>query len=112
MAGANTLNFSEADFQKEVLESDKPVLVDFWAEWCNPCRMLGPVIDELANDYAGQVKVGKVDTESNPSIAMKYNIMSIPAVLFFNKGQVAKIIVGARPKREFKEVIDNLLAKR
>ncbi len=112
MAGANTLNFSEADFQKEVLESDKPVLVDFWAEWCGPCRMLTPVIDELANDYAGQVKVGKVDTESNASIAMKYNIMSIPAVLFFNKGQVAKIIVGARPKREFKEVIDNLLAGR
>ena len=112
MAGANTLHFSEADFQKEVLESEQPVLVDFWAEWCGPCRMIGPYIDELADEYAGRVKVGKVDTETNARLAMKYNITSIPAIMLFNKGQLAKMWMGARPKREFKEGIDNVLSGR
>jgi len=112
MAGANTLHFTEADFDKEVMQSDKPVLVDFWAEWCGPCRMIGPYIDELADEYVGKVKVGKVDTEVAPRIAMKFNITAIPTIMLINKGAMAKVWHGARPKREFKEFIDNLLAGR
>ena len=110
MAGANTLHFSEADFQKEVLESDKPVLVDFWAEWCGPCRMIAPCIDELADEYHGKVKVGKVDTETNARVAMQYNITAIPTIMLFSKGKLAKVWNGVRPKREFKEAIDGVLA--
>lgn len=89
---------TDADFQAEVLEADKPVIVDFWAEWCGPCRMVGPVIDQIAEEHAEKVKVVKLDVENNPETAMKYGITSIPAIYVFKDGEVAKQTVGAKPK--------------
>lgn len=89
---------TDADFQAEVLEADKPVIVDFWAEWCGPCRMVGPVIDQIAEEHAEKVKVVKLDVENNPETAMKYGITSIPAIYIFKDGEVAKQTVGAKPK--------------
>ncbi|MGC8624223.1 MAG: thioredoxin [Phycisphaerae bacterium] len=111
MAGANVLIFSDANFQEQVLGSEEPVLVDFWAEWCGPCRMLAPTIEKLATDYQGKVKVGKLDTDSNRNTAMKFNISAIPTVILFNKGQIAKKFVGLQPEREFKAALDALAAK-
>ncbi|HEX7009256.1 MAG TPA: thioredoxin, partial [Phycisphaeraceae bacterium] len=88
--------------------SDKPVLVDFWAEWCMPCRMLAPTIDELAKEYQGRVKVGKVDTDSNRDVSLNYNISAIPTVILFNQGQVVRKFVGVTPKQEFKAELDKL----
>jgi thioredoxin 1 len=110
MASANVKEFSDQNFEQEVLKSDQPVLVDFWAEWCMPCKMLAPTIDKLANDYAGKVKVGKVDTDSNRDISMKYGINAIPTVILFKGGQVAQKFVGLRQERDFKEAIDGALA--
>src|SRR5262249_29844372 len=98
--------FTDQNFEEEVLKSPTPVLVDFWAEWCQPCRMLSPTIDKLATDYVGKVKVGKVDTESNRDIAMKYDIRSIPTVMLFKNGQVAQKIVGFKKEAEFKAILD------
>ncbi|MFT3787236.1 MAG: thioredoxin [Tepidisphaeraceae bacterium] len=109
MAGKATIEFNDTNFDAEVLKSDKPVVVDFWAEWCQPCRMLGPTIDALATDYTGRVKVGKLDTDSNRNAAMKYQINSIPTVLVFNKGQLVHKFVGLRQKGEFQQVLDGLL---
>lgn len=109
MAGKATLEFSDQNFDAEVTKSDKPVVVDFWAEWCGPCRMLAPTIDALANDYVGRVKVGKLDTDANRDAAMKFNISSIPTVLVFKGGQVVHKFVGLRQKQEFQQVLDNLL---
>ena len=106
MAGQNIQEFTDANFEDEVLKSDKPVLVDFWAEWCMPCRMLTPTIEKLANDYVGKVKVGKVDTDSNRDVSMKYGISAIPTVILFKNGQVAQKFVGLRQERDFKEVLD------
>src|SRR5215217_4258104 len=106
MANANVKEFTDQNFEDEVLKSDKPVLVDFWAEWCMPCRMLTPTIEKLANDYAGKVKVGKVDTDSNRDVSMKYGISAIPTVILFRGGQVAQKFVGLRKEQEFKEVLD------
>src|SRR6188472_4650578 len=100
MAGQNTLNFTDADFDHEVLRSEVPVLVDFWAEWCGPCRMLAPTIDKIATDYAGKVKVGKVDTDSNREVSMKYGISAIPTVILFKNGQVAQKFVGLRGEKD------------
>ncbi len=90
------------------MKSSQPVLVDFWAEWCGPCRMLTPIIDKIANEYAGKVKVGKVDTDVNRDISIKYNISAIPTVILFKDGQVAQKFVGLRQERDFKEAIDSL----
>jgi thioredoxin 1 len=109
MAGKSTLEFTDQNFDAEVTKSATPVVVDFWAEWCGPCRMLAPTIDALANDYAGKVKVGKLDTDSNRDAAMKFNISSIPTVLVFKGGQVVHKFVGLRQKQEFQQVLDNLL---
>jgi len=109
MASANVLQLSDASFQKDVLESEQPVLVDFWAEWCGPCRMLAPTIEALAEEYKGRVKVGKVDTDSNRATAMKYAISAIPTVIVFHKGQIAKKFVGLVPQKDFKAALDPLV---
>ena len=106
MAGQNVVEFNDQNFEQEVINSETPVLVDFWAEWCGPCRMLGPTIDKLAKDYAGKVKVGKVDTDSNRDVSIKYGINSIPTVLIFKGGQVVQKFVGLRQERDFKEALD------
>jgi thioredoxin 1 len=102
----NVKEFTDTNFEAEVLKSAQPVLVDFWAEWCQPCRMLAPTIEKLATDYAGKVKVGKVDTDSNRDISMKYGISAIPTVILFKNGQVAQKFVGLRQERDFKEALD------
>jgi thioredoxin 1 len=106
MAGPNTLTFSDASFDQDVLRSDVPVLVDFWAEWCGPCRQIAPSIDALATQYAGKVKVGKVDVDSNPATASRYNVRGIPTLLLFKGGQVAEQRVGAAGKSEIQKMID------
>ena len=88
--GANTLEFTDATFDKDVLNSDVPVLVDFWAEWCGPCRMMTPTVDAIANDYAGKVKVGKVNVDENGGTAMRYNVRGIPTLLLFKGGQIGR----------------------
>ena len=108
MASKNVVEFTDSNFESEVLQSDKPVLVDFWAEWCMPCRMLAPTIDKIAESYSEKVKVGKLDTDSNREIAIKYQISAIPTVILFKDGQVAQKFVGLKQEREFKEAIDSL----
>jgi thioredoxin 1 len=108
MASKNVVEFTDSNFESEVLKSDKPVLVDFWAEWCMPCRMLAPTIDKIAESYSEKVKVGKLDTDSNREIAIKYQISAIPTVILFKDGQVAQKFVGLKQEREFKEAIDSL----
>ena len=106
MATENVKEFNDQNFETEVLKSSTPVLVDFWAEWCMPCRMLAPTIDKIAKDYAGKVKVGKVDTDSNRDVSIKYGINAIPTVILFKNGQVAQKFVGLRQEKDFKEVLD------
>jgi thioredoxin 1 len=93
------LEFTDANFEELVLQSDKPVLVDFWAEWCGPCRMVGPIVQEIGQDYDGQVVVGKLDVDSNPGVSAKFGIRNIPTILFFKGGQVVDKQVGAVPKQ-------------
>jgi len=106
MAGANTLNFTDETFDSEVLKSDVPVLVDFWAEWCGPCRMMTPTIDAIATDYAGRVKVGKLNVDESGGTAMRYNIRGIPTLLLFKDGQVVAQKVGAAGKTDVQKMID------
>ena len=106
MASENVMELTDQNFEAEVLKSDKPVLVDFWAEWCMPCRMLGPTIEKIAKDYNGKVKVGKVDTDANRDVSLRYGISAIPTVILFRDGQVAQKFVGLRQEKEFKEVLD------
>ena len=108
MAGDNTMTFTDDSFEQEVLKSETPVLVDFWAEWCMPCKALGPIIDELANDYSGKVKVGKLDTDANKEVSIKYAVSSIPTVLLFEKGEIKEKFVGLRSKKDFQAVLDKL----
>ncbi len=107
MAGSNTLKFTDSDFDTEVLRSDKPVLVDFWAIWCGPCRMMAPVIDSLADKYAGRVKVGKLDVDHNPMSAQRYNVRGIPTMLLFKDGQVVDQIVGSVPEARLAAKLDS-----
>ena len=106
MAAENVIELTDDNFEAEVLKSDKPVLVDFWADWCMPCKMLGPTIDKLAKDYAGKVKVGKVDTDANRDVSMRFGISAIPTVILFKDGKIAQKFVGLRKEQEFKEVLD------
>ena len=95
--------FDESNFDAEVLQSDIPVFVDFYADWCGPCKMMSPVIDKLAEEYEGKIKVGKVNVDENGDLAVKYGIMSIPNMVFFKNGEVADRVVGAIPKPAMKE---------
>lgn len=109
MAGSAIQELTDGNFQAEVLDSQVPVLVDFWAEWCQPCRMLTPTIEQLASEYQGKAKVGKVDTDSNRNVSVKYGIQAIPTVLLFKGGEVKKKFVGVTPKDQFKTALDQLL---
>ena len=104
----NTRKFTSDNFEKEVLNSSIPVLVDFWAEWCGPCKMLTPVIDELANEFNDKISIGKLNVDENSDIASNYGIRSIPCLLFFKNGKVEKQIMGAVPKSEISETLNNL----
>jgi thioredoxin 1 len=109
MAASNIIHLTQESFDKEVLQSPKPVLVDFWAEWCGPCKALGPILDELAQEYDGRVTIGKVNIDEHQGLAAQYGIRSIPTLLLFQKGQVADQIVGLRGKRELKASFDRVL---
>ena len=109
MAGQATLTITEANYQSEVVESQVPVLIDFWAEWCQPCRMIGPAIDQLAVEYQGRAKVGKIDVDSNRNLALQFNIQSIPCVVVMNGGEVVGRAMGMKPKAEFAKMIDAAL---
>lgn len=100
------MEITDGNFDKEVLNSDKPVLIDFWAVWCGPCKMIAPVVEELAKEYDGRLKVGKVDVDNNPEVSMKFGIRSIPTLLVFKGGQVVEQIIGAVPKRN---LVDKVL---
>ena len=101
--------FTDGNFEPEVLKASRLVLVDFWAPWCGPCLMMGPVIEELAKEYAGKVTIGKLNVDENPTIAAKYGIMSIPTLIFFKNGETVEKILGAKTKDTLKLKIDNLL---
>ena len=100
------LKFTDASFQSEVLESDVPVLVDFYADWCGPCKMMAPVIEELSNEYEGKVKIGKLNVDEQPKTAEKYRVMSIPTILIIKNGQTVETIVGAVPKSSLVEKLE------
>lgn len=104
-----TIEVNDTNFEEVVLKSDKPVLVDFWAEWCGPCRMVGPIVDELSSDYDGKIVVTKVDVDSSPATSAKFGIRNIPTILFFKGGEVVDKQVGAVPKSSLSEKIDTLL---
>ncbi len=110
MAGANVLNFLDSNFDTEVLRSEVPVLVDFWAEWCGPCKMMSPTVDAIATEYAGKLKVGKVDVDANGGTAMRYNIRGIPTLLLFKGGRVVEQRVGAIGKSEVVKMLETHVA--
>lgn len=103
------LEITDANFEEKVLNSKHPVVVDFWAEWCGPCRMVGPIIDEISNDYEGKAVVAKIDVDSNQEFAAKYGVRNIPTVLFFKDGELVDRKVGVAPKENYTETLDNLL---
>lgn len=103
------IKLTDQNFEEEVLKSDMPVIVDFWAEWCQPCKIIGPIIEELASEYAGKIKIGKLNVDEN-TVAGNYNVMSIPTVMFFKNGQPFKSMVGAQSKDNYKKAIDEILS--
>jgi thioredoxin 1 len=110
MAAPNIIALTQQNFASEVLQSQTPVLVDFWAEWCNPCRALTPILDELADEYDGRIKIGKVNIEDQQALAAEYGVRAIPTLLLFHQGQVADQIVGLRSKRDLKASFDRVAA--
>jgi len=111
MAGTHTLEFTDANFDEAVLQSDRPVLVDFWAAWCGPCKALAPIIDDLAADNDGKAKIGKVDTDANPGISVRFSVSAIPTVILFHKGEIIQKFVGLRGKKDFQSALDKLVSK-
>jgi thioredoxin 1 len=109
MAADNVQTFTDGNFETSVLKAGGPVLVDFWAEWCGPCKRLAPTIDALATDYAGKVTIGKLNVDENPGTAFKFQIRGIPAVLLFKDGAVVESVVGLAPKEEFTKAIEKHL---
>lgn len=109
MAGGNILEFSDQNFEQEVLKSDKPVLVDFWAEWCAPCRMISPAVEAIAGEYVGRAKVGKLNVDENVSVTSRYNIRSIPTLLVFKNGEIKDQVVGTTSKDNLARLLDKNL---
>jgi thioredoxin 1 len=109
MAATNIVILTQENFAKEVLESPKPILVDFWAEWCGPCKMLAPVLDELAQEYDGKVRVGKVNIDDHQNLATQFGIRSIPTLLLFKQGQVAEQLIGFKGKAALKASLDRVV---
>lgn len=103
------IEITDANYEELVVKSDKPVMIDFWAVWCGPCRMIAPIVEEMSGEYEGKAVIGKVDVDSNPNIAMKYGIRNIPTVLFVKGGEVVDKQVGAAPKQSFTAKLDALL---
>lgn len=103
------LELTDANFEELVMNSDKPVLVDFWAVWCGPCRMVGPIVEEIANDYEGKAIVGKVDVDNNPEVASKFGIRNIPTILFMKNGEIVDKQVGAAQKAQLTEKLDAIM---
>jgi thioredoxin 1 len=102
-------HFTDANFKKEVLESKLPVMVDFWATWCGPCKMIAPIVEELAKEYSGKIKIGKINVEESPKTPSQYGVMSIPTLIFFKEGKVMEQVVGALNKAELKKKIDAII---
>jgi thioredoxin len=107
---ADLLNVTVENFEKEVLQATGPVLVDFWAPWCGPCRAIAPVVEETATQYAGQLKVGKLNVDDHPAVAQRYGITGIPALLFFNQGSVVDTVVGAVPKSVLQKHVESVVS--
>lgn len=110
MAGENIVTINEQNFAQEVTSSTVPVMLDFWAEWCGPCKMIAPSLSELADEYKGRVKIGKVNVDENQGLAVKFHISGIPAVFMMKGGEVTDQLVGARSKKDFKAMIDRAIA--
>jgi thioredoxin 1 len=107
---SNEIEFTDTNFDTEVIKSDRPVLVDFWAPWCGPCKIIEPIVEEISAEYAGKLKVGKVNTDDNQKVASDYGVMSIPTLMIFKDGEVVERIIGAQPKTALTAKINAVLA--